>query len=67
MYDIADLSKRRLLTKPEAAAYIGISIKTLTEIMKKGGFPVVRIGNGRGRVFINREKLDEWIDKNTGR
>lgn len=65
MYNMDDLKKKRLLTKDEAAFYIGINVRTLTEIAKRENFPVVRIGCGRGRVFINREKLDEWIDART--
>lgn len=52
-----------LLTKAEAAEYLGISRPTLDNIMREPGFPVVRIG--ARRVFINREKLDEWIDART--
>lgn len=66
MYNMDELKKKKLLTKDEAAFYIGICVKTLTVLMKEDGFPVVRIGQGRGRVFINREKLNAWIDKNTG-
>ena len=66
MYNMDELKKKKLLTKDEAAFYIGICVKTLTALMKEDGFPLVRIGQGRGRVFINREKLNAWIDKNTG-
>lgn len=53
----------KLLTRQEAAEYLGICMATLTELMREPGFPVVRIG--ARRVFINREKLDEWIDRHT--
>lgn len=52
-----------LLTKQEAADYIGVSVATLSNIMREPGFPIVRIG--ARRVFINREKLDKWIDEKT--
>ncbi len=63
-YNLEELRHRKLLMKPEAAFYIGISLTTLEKIIKTNpGFPVLtRIGIGRGRVFVNREKLDEWID-----
>lgn len=67
MYSMDELKKKKILSKDEAAFYIGICTKTLTALMQDEGFPVLRIGRGRGRVFINREKLDEWIDENTGK
>jgi len=57
----------KLLTRDEAAAYLGVSKITLDRITKERGFPaLVRIGIGRGRVYINRERLDEWIESKTG-
>lgn len=53
----------KLLTKAEAAEYLGVSQPTFDNIMREPGFPVVRLGVRR--VFINREKLDEWIDART--
>lgn len=52
-----------LLTKAEAAEYLGVSRPVLDNLMREPDFPVVRIG--ARRVFINREKLDEWIDRHT--
>ena len=67
MFDMAELKGKKLLTKGEAAAYIGIHAKTLTNIMNSGDFyPLVRIGHNRGRVFVNREKLDQWINEQDG-
>lgn len=64
---LEQLHFRKLLTKDEAAAYIGIHAKTLTSIMSNGDFyPLVRIGHNRGRVFVNREKLDQWINEQDG-
>lgn len=64
---MAQLRERKMLTKAEAANYIGISVKTLNSIMEKQDFPAMtRIGFGRGRVFINREKLDQWINEQDG-
>ena len=62
--DRGELAKKRLLTKQETCFYISISLQTLNRLIKHADFPaVVRIGIGRGRVFINREKLDQWIDE----
>ena len=67
MYSMEDLKTRKLLTRSEAAFYIGISVTSLNKIIHGRDFPaLVRIGNGRGRVFVNREKLDEWLDEKTG-
>ena len=64
---LEQLHYRKLLTKDEAAAYIGIHKKTLTNIMNGSDFyPLVRVGHNRGRVFVNREKLDQWIDEQDG-
>lgn len=62
-----EIQQKKLLTKDEAAAYIGIHKKTLTNIMNAGDFyPLIRIGHNRGRIFINREKLDQWLDEQDG-
>ena len=67
MYCMDELKKKKLLTKAEAAFYIGICSKSLDNLISRGDLPaVVRIGYGRGRVFINRNKLDDWIDSQTG-
>lgn len=61
------LKVKKMLTKNETAFYIGICLKTLNKIIDTGDFyPVTRIGFGRGRVFVNREKLDKWIDEQDG-
>lgn len=66
--NIDGLKSKKLLTRYEAAAYIGISINSLQNLIHSKDFPaLVRIGQGRGRVFVNRERLDEWIDENTGK
>lgn len=66
-YDMGLLKNKKMLTKNEATFYMGVSIVTLTKIMNSGDFyPLVRIGHGRGRVFVNREKLDQWLDEQDG-
>lgn len=67
MISVDELKNKKLLTRDEAAAYLGICKASLDKIIHKPEFPaLVRIGYNRGRVFINREKLDEWIDEKTG-
>lgn len=66
-YVMAALKEKKMLTKKEACFYIGISVQTLNRLMAKTDFyPVSRIGIGRGRVFINREKLDQWLNEQNG-
>lgn len=67
MYSMEELKGRKLLTRDEAAFYIGICKASLNKIIHDPDFPaLVRIGHGRGRVFVNREKLDKWLDEKTG-
>ena len=64
MFKMDELSQKKLLTKTEAAFYIGICLTSLNVIIDRTEFyPLTRIGFGRGRVFVNREKLDKWIDE----
>lgn len=66
-YDMTELKAKTMLSKSEAAFYIGICLKSLNNLIDKTNFyPLVRIGFGRGRVFVNREKLDRWIDEQDG-
>lgn len=66
MFEMNELKKKVLLSRKEAAFYIGVSPATMHTIMHSDGFPaLVRIG--RQRVFVNREKLDQWIDERTGK
>lgn len=59
-----DVCARKLLTREEAAAYMGVCKVTLDKTISNPDFPaVVRIGR---RVFIHREKLDQWIDEKAG-
>ena len=66
-FDMQELKQKKLLSTNEAAFYLDISLMTFYDIMKSDNFyPLVRIGHNRGRVFINREKLDKWIDEQDG-
>jgi excisionase family DNA binding protein len=67
LYDIKELSSKKLLTVDEAASYVGICKTSMRNLIYEDRFPaLVRIGHKRGRIFINREKLDKWIDSKTG-
>ena len=52
-----------MLSVKELATVLGISRTSAYELTKTKGFPSIKIGS---RVVIPKEKLIEWIDKNTG-
>ena len=51
-----------MLSVPETAAALGISRAGAYELARSEGFPVLRIGN---RIVIPKDKLQEWVDKQT--
>lgn len=52
-----------MLSVKELATVLGIGRTSAYELTKTKGFPSIKIGS---RVVIPKEKLIEWIDKNTG-
>ena len=52
-----------MLSVKELATVLGVSRTSAYELTKTKGFPSIKIGS---RVVIPKEKLIEWIDKNTG-
>ncbi len=62
--DIAEIKKglltaKNVLTPPEAAQYMGISLSTLYKYTHRGVLPFSK-PNGK-LIFFSREKLDEWL------
>ena len=51
-----------MLSVPEMATALGISRAGAYELARSEGFPVLRIGN---RIVIPKDKLQEWVDKQT--
>ena len=51
---------KRLLTKAEAARYIGRSPVAIDHMVSKGLLPTVQTDR---RVFLDTQDLDEWIRK----
>lgn len=43
---------------------LGISRASAYELLKKEGFPALRID---GRVVVPRDKFIEWVEQNTGK
>ena len=63
MNEANETRDKKLLSRKEAAAYIGVGLTNMHHIMKRPDFPpLTRIGN---LVFVKRELLDEWIDSQT--
>ncbi|MEE1282144.1 MAG: helix-turn-helix domain-containing protein [Acutalibacteraceae bacterium] len=52
-----------MLSVKDLATVLGVSRTSAYELTKTKGFPSIKIGS---RVVIPKEKLIEWIDKNTG-
>ena len=51
-----------LLSVPEMGAALGISRAGAYELARSEGFPALRIGT---RIVIPKDKLQEWVDKQT--
>jgi len=60
MFNLEELKAKKLLTRQEAAFYLGnISLPTLDREAQSPNFPhQIRFGR---RVFYSREELDRWI------
>jgi len=50
----------RLLTVPEAAAYLRVSDWTIYKLVRAGDLPVVHVGRG---FLIDARDLDDFIDR----
>lgn len=56
-----DFDNKLLLTPQEAMSILGIGRNRMYEsLLKDNTFPSMKIGN---RYYINRDKLQSWIDK----
>jgi excisionase family DNA binding protein len=51
----------RLLSRREAAAYLGISIRFLCDLLSQRSVACIRIG---GRTMLDRSDLDAFIESN---
>ena len=57
----------RLLTKPQACAYLAVSRATLDRLIASHDIDVVRVGTGRGSVRITTRALEDYTRRNTTR
>lgn len=51
-------AERPTLTREEAAALVGVSVRTLDELIKEGRIRVVRVGR---RVLVLRSAVSEFL------
>ena len=51
-----------MLSVPEMGAALGISRAGAYELARSEGFPALRVGT---RIVIPKDKLQEWVDKQT--
>lgn len=59
-----NFSEKIGLNVSEAANLLGISKKLMSELIKYPDFPCIKF---RRRIVINKNKLQDWFDKNSGR
>jgi excisionase family DNA binding protein len=53
----------RLISKADAATYLGVSVRTLEDWMLHGSIRFVKTSSGRaGRVLFDLVDLDAWIE-----
>ena len=52
------------LNVKEAAQYLGINEKLMSELTKIKGFPCIKF---KRRIIINKLELSEWFKKNAGK
>lgn len=52
------------LNVSEAADLMGISKNLMSELVKYPDFPCIKF---KRRIVINKNKLQDWFDKNSGR
>lgn len=48
----------------EAAEVLGVSRPTMYELIRREGFPSLKVGR---RVLISRQRLAEWVDQQAGK
>lgn len=59
-----DIENKPVLSVLEASQYLGMPRNKVYDLCRIKGFPVILIGR---RKFIPKEKLNEWINDQTGK
>ncbi|WP_195973135.1 helix-turn-helix domain-containing protein [Clostridium thermobutyricum] len=55
-----NIQEKILITPKEAKGLLGVGTNAIYDLCKDKNFPSVYIG---GRIYINKNKLQEWADK----
>ena len=55
------LATREIMSIPQAAEYLGLSVYTLREWVRMGKVPFSRINK---TVRLRKSKLDKWLERN---
>lgn len=58
-----NLNEKISLNVSEAAKLLGISKNLMSELIKSPDFPCIKF---KRRIVINKNKLQDWFDKNSG-
>ena len=61
--DPKKLAARRLLSMPQGAASLGVSVRHLYRILRNDGLPVVKVGN---RTMLSIAAVDAYIARQSG-
>lgn len=56
---------KRLFTVNEAAVYLGKGTDSIRQMIYSKTIPVIQKGD-RGKVYLDRFDLDQWIQRNKG-
>lgn len=58
-------TERLVLSVPEAAAMLGLSVRSTYTLCRRDDFPVVRLTPNR--IGVSRIGLEEWVANQVGR
>lgn len=60
------MTRKTLLSSPEAAAYLGLRDQTLRKKRMTGDGPrYIRLGGRRGKVCYSEQELENWLNART--
>lgn len=55
-----NIQEKILITPKEAKELLGVGTNAIYQLCKDDNFPSISLG---GRIYINKNKLQEWADK----
>ena len=59
-----EINEKIGLNIKEASELMGINVKLMSELTKTKGFPCIKF---KRRIVINKNKLQDWFDLNSGK